>query len=102
MPKYDDLISFSMHTFTDKDLALNFEYIFKYEFTDKSLELIESKDYDEIMNVFNIDSDIFLIGASLFKVLERSITNDLVDFCLKINYNPLYFYTFDLVILVEY
>lgn len=90
-----------MHIFSNKDFAMNYEYIFKYKFTEESLKLIESKDYDEIMNVFNIDSHPFLIGASLFKVLERSITNDLVDFYSKIGFDPAYFYVFDLIILVE-
>ncbi len=101
IPKYDDLVGFSMHTFSNKNFAMNYEYIFKYKFTDKSLRLIESKDYNEIMNIFNIDSNIFLIGAPLFKVLERSISNDLVEFYSKIGFNPVYFYVFDLVILVE-
>lgn len=101
LPKYDDLVSFSMHIFSNKDFAMNYEYIFKYKFTEESLKLIESEDYKEIMNVFNIDSNIFLIGASLFKVLERSITNDLVDFYSMIGFNPVYFYAFDLIILVE-
>lgn len=101
IPKYDDLVSFSMHTFSNKDFAMNYEYIFRYEFTEKSLKLIESKNYDEIMNVFNISSVYFLSSASLFKVLERSITNDLVDFYSKIGFDPVYFYVFDLIILVE-
>lgn len=101
LPKYDDIVSFSMHTFSNKDFAMNYEYIFKYKFTEESLKLIESEDYDEIMNIFTISSKAFLIGTSLFKVLERSITNDLVRFYSKIGFDPVYFYAFDLVILVE-
>lgn len=101
IPKYDDLVDFSMHVFSNKDFAMNYEYIFKYKFTEESLKLIESEDYDKIMDVFNIDSRCFLIGASLFKVLERSISNDLVNFYSKIGFDPVDFYVFDLVILVE-
>ena len=43
LPKYDDLVSFSMHIFSNKDFAMNYEYIFKYKFTEESLKLIESE-----------------------------------------------------------
>lgn len=102
LPKYDDLVSFSMHTFSsNEEFAMNFEYIFKYKFTEKSLKLIESKNYDKIMNVFNIDSRLYIIDTPLFYVLERSITNDISQFYSKIDLDPAMFYVFDLVILVE-